>query len=95
MDKKYHVLSGVDGWIIRGASGFKVYKNKKNAVLAAKEMASKKKLPIVIHSKDGRVSSVSYGANSKKVQSANVKRRLNVKLVRNSIAEVSYERNQK
>ena len=88
--KSYHIVVSKNGWIIKGSPSNKLFKTQKSAVIAAKEMASKKSLPVIVHSKDGKVTSVSISSNNK-VQSANVKRRLDTKKVRNSIAEVGYE----
>ena len=88
MEKKYHVLSSENGWVIKGASVNKTYKTKINAVTVAKKMAAENDIPLVIHTKDGRVNYVSYSSKSKKLRSTHVKRRLNNKSVRNSIADV-------
>ncbi|MBW1616182.1 MAG: DUF2188 domain-containing protein [Deltaproteobacteria bacterium] len=90
MDKKYRVIPNENGWTIQGSPTNEKYKTKKNAVLVAKKIAFKKNKPLIIHSKDGRVTQVSYQKN--RIRSSHIKKRLNPKLVRNTIAEVDYER---
>ena len=64
----------------------------------AKKIAKTENVPVIVHSRDGHVVSVSINSPriaGRKVFSANVKRTLNSKNVRNTIAEVIYATAQK
>jgi hypothetical protein len=94
MKKAFHVVAKESGWKIEGtAAKGTVFKSQMSAVLEATKIAVEEKVPVVVHSRDGRVVSVtnhSPKVSGRKVFSANVKRTLNSKNVRNTIAEVIY-----
>lgn len=93
--KAYHVIANEGGWEVSGSTKNRVFKTKESAVTEARKIAVMDKIPIVVHSRDGRVTSVNYNspkAGKIRVHSAHVKRTLNAKNVRNAIAEVVYSR---
>lgn len=56
--KSLHVVARNDGWVIRkeGSSrATSVYKTQRDAVEAAREMARKDNVELVIHGRDGRI----------------------------------------
>ena len=95
MSKLYRVLSTENGWKIDGLRRKTIYKTKKDAVIKAREAARKDNVPLVVHSKEGLVTSVNYfpspivtGRNSR----AEGKSRFTRKEIRNLVAQVIYER---
>jgi hypothetical protein len=91
----YHVVSKDKGWKVVGVKNETIFDTKKEAVAIARVYARSAEQSLVIHSKDGRVSSVnSYGKDLKsgKTLSANVKHRLDGETVKRSIAEVISKR---
>jgi len=91
--KAFHVISKESGWVVEGTSKGEIFKTKVLAVSEARKEARLEKIPVIVHSRDGRVLSVSNNSKNvsgRKVFSANVKRTLNSKDVRNTIAEVIY-----
>lgn len=94
--ENYHVVFDKDSWQIKGAEKTLLFDTKRDAVEVAKRIAQEKNRSVIIHTQDGRISSVvSNGGNfakGHKIQSANVKRRLENKSVRNSIAYAMSER---
>lgn len=95
----YHVVYQENTWKVKGANKILPFETKKSAVEKAKKIAQEENLSVVIHTQDGRISEVvSNGrryAKGHKIQSANVKRRLRGKNVRNSIAIAMSERDKK
>jgi hypothetical protein len=91
MSKKLHIVSEENGWAIKGAVKPVIFKTKKDATGAAREMALNKNIIVVSVSKDGQVIDVSGLSKGVKVETANVKSTINKQAVRNAIAQVSFE----
>ena len=91
MSKKLHIVSEENGWAIKGAAKPVVFKTKKDATVAAKEMAFDKNVIVISVSKDGQVIDVSGLSKGAKVETANVKSKIDKQAVRNAIAQVSFE----
>lgn len=95
----YHVVYQENAWNVRGANKILPFETKKSAVENAKKIAQQENRSVVIHTQDGRISDVVTNgrryAKGHKIQSANVKRRLRGKNVRNSIAIAMSERDKK
>jgi len=84
-----------EGWKVIGLEGKKIYKTKNSAVKAAKGIARLERKPLIIHSRDGKVSSVnSYRRTiaTGRIMSANGHRKLSNERVRNIVAEVLLEK---
>jgi hypothetical protein len=94
--ENYHVVYQSNGWEIIGVDQPLIFDTKKSAIEKARKIAQAENKSIVIHTQDGRISSVvSNGrrfAKGRRIRSANVKRRLKGKNVRNSIAIAMSER---
>lgn len=92
----YHVVYQDQGWEVLGAKSKLSFDTKKSAIVQARIIALKEGKSVVIHTQDGKISAVvSNGrrfAKGRKIRSANVKRRLRTKKVRNSIAIAMSER---
>ena len=94
--ENYHVVYQEDTWKVKGENKVLLFDTKKSAVENAKKIAQQENRSVVIHTQDGRISDVVTNgrryAKGHKIQSANVKRKLNV---RNSIAAAMSERKKK
>lgn len=94
--ENYHVVYQGNGWEVRGSDKNLIFDTKKTAVEKARKIAQLEGRSVVIHTQDGKISSVvSNGrrfAKGRKLKSANVKRRLKGKNIRNSIAIAMSER---
>lgn len=94
--ENYHVVYKGNGWEVKGSGNNQTYETKKTAIEEAKKIALSESRSVVIHTQDGKISSViSNGrryAKGHKLKIANVKRRLNGGNVRNSIAVAMSER---
>lgn len=91
MSKKLHIVSEEHGWAIKGASKPLLYKTKKDATDAARDMALNKNIIVISVSKDGQVIDVTGISKGAKVKTANVKSKIDKQTVRNAIAQVSFE----
>ncbi|MEQ9168550.1 MAG: DUF2188 domain-containing protein [Fulvivirga sp.] len=94
--ENYHVVYQDKGWEVLGADRNLTFDTKKSAVIQAKIIALQEGRSVVIHTQDGKISRVvSNGrrfAKGRRIRSANVKRKLRGKNVRNSIAIAMSER---
>ena len=94
--ENYHVVYQGKGWEVLGAEKNLTFDTKRSAVIKAKRIAHQEGKSVVIHTQDGKISAVvSNGrrfAKGQRICSANVKRRLKAKNVRNSIAIAMAER---
>lgn len=86
------VIAGDKGWHVEGSTSRKrVFQTKQSAIEAARKLARNEHIPLIVYSKDGKVTSVnSYqrGAKFRTILSANVKHTISNKRVRDSIAKV-------
>lgn len=96
--ENYHVVYQNEGWEILGSEKHHSFDTKKSAVVQARKIALREGKSVVIHTQDGKISAViSNGrrfAKGQKILSAQVKRRLGAKKVRNSIAIAMSERSE-
>jgi hypothetical protein len=94
--ENYHVVYQDKGWEVMGADKNLTFDTKQSAVVQAKRIALQEGKSVVIHTQDGKISSVvSNGrrfAKGQRIRSANVKGRLRAKNIRHSIAIAMSER---